>query len=166
LPVLGLAALGALLYFFWPGRDIVPEEPVAKQEVRPETPARQDSTPAVQGPREDIPIPQEPGGARTDATIAQSSKDSSASGNQIARAERGAATPLSRSAISGDPSKGGLDVRRVQESLKSQGQNPGPIDGIMGSRTHQAIRQFQKAEGLEQTGTLDEATLQKLGYDR
>ena len=155
LPLLGLAALGLLLYFFWPSRDIAPEKTVAKQEIRPETPVRQDSTPAVQGPTEAIPIPEQPRAA--DATIPQSSKDISASG---------AATPRSRSAISGDPSKGGLDVRQVQESLKNQGQDPGLIDGIMGSKTRQAIRQFQKTSGLEQTGTLDEATLQRLGYDR
>ena len=169
LPVLGLAALGLLLYFFWPGRDLMPEETVAKQEVRPESPVRQDSTPAVQGPKpiekEALPIPEQPRAARPDATISQSSKDSSASGNQIARAERGAATPRSRAAISGDASKGGLDVRQVQESLKNQGQNPGPIDGIMGPQTRQALRQFQKTNGLPQTGSLDVETQQKLNID-
>ena len=139
-PVLGLAALGLLLYSFWLRPAIVPEETVATPEIRQETPAREERTAAVEVPaavqREPAPVPEEPSVARPDASISQS------------------------------PSKGGVDVRRVQESLKNQGQNPGPIDGILGSRTHQAIRQFQKENGLQQTGTLDETTLEKLGYNR
>jgi peptidoglycan hydrolase-like protein with peptidoglycan-binding domain len=51
-------------------------------------------------------------------------------------------------------------------ALKNQGQYRGPIDGIMGPRTRQAVREFQKVNGLEQTGTLDQETMQKLAFER
>ena len=55
-----------------------------------------------------------------------------------------------------------VDSKAAQEALKSRGHNPGPIDGIVGPRTQKAIRDFQKASGLEQTGKLDEKTVSKL----
>jgi peptidoglycan hydrolase-like protein with peptidoglycan-binding domain len=54
-------------------------------------------------------------------------------------------------------------IRSAQQALQGSGVNPGPIDGIMGPRTQQAVRDYQKRENLPQTGQLDEATLQKLG---
>jgi peptidoglycan hydrolase-like protein with peptidoglycan-binding domain len=50
-------------------------------------------------------------------------------------------------------------VRRVQRSLKAEGLDPGPIDGILGPRTRRAIIKFQGAQGLELTGELDARTL-------
>jgi hypothetical protein len=157
-PVIGLAALGFLLYNFWPRATIVPEETVAKQEIKPETPVREDRTAALQGP---APIAEEPKPARPDTTVSPSIDTPARS--QVEPAGRAAADTVRRPAVGVDPSRSGVDIRQVQEALKSQGQNPGPIDGIMGSRTQQALRQFQRANGLEQTGTLDEVTLQKLG---
>jgi peptidoglycan hydrolase-like protein with peptidoglycan-binding domain len=54
------------------------------------------------------------------------------------------------------------DVRKVQEALKNQGHDPGGIDGIMGPQTRQAIRSFQTANGLKETGRLDAETADKL----
>ena len=54
-------------------------------------------------------------------------------------------------------------VRSAQQALQGSGVNPGPIDGVIGPRTQQAVRDFQKRENLPQTGQLDAATLQKLG---
>ena len=158
-PVVGLAALGFLLYNFWPRATVVPEETVAKQEVKPETPVREDRTATLQGP---APMqPEEPKPARPDTAVSPSIDTPARS--QVEPAGRAAVDTVRRPAVGGDPSRSGVDIRQVQEALKNQGQNPGPIDGIMGSRTQQALRQFQRANGLEQTGTLDEVTLQKLG---
>lgn len=55
------------------------------------------------------------------------------------------------------------NVRAAQEALKTEGYHPGPIDGMMGPRTASAARAYQKAEGLQQTGQLDQATMDKLG---
>ncbi len=54
-------------------------------------------------------------------------------------------------------------VRDVQQTLKQQGFNPGPVDGVMGPRTEQALRTFQQAHGLQASGSLDERTLSALG---
>ena len=60
-------------------------------------------------------------------------------------------------------SKSSSKVREVQEALKSEGHDPGPIDGVMGPRTQQALRQYQRQENLNETGRLDQETLNKLG---
>jgi hypothetical protein len=57
------------------------------------------------------------------------------------------------------------DVRQAQEALKAQGHDPGPIDGVMGPQTRQALREFQSSNGLEQTGMLDAKTKQKLNIE-
>ena len=57
----------------------------------------------------------------------------------------------------------GADVERVQKALKEHGHDPGPIDGVNGPRTTSALKAYQKAQGLEPTGRLDDATLAKLG---
>jgi peptidoglycan hydrolase-like protein with peptidoglycan-binding domain len=54
-------------------------------------------------------------------------------------------------------------VRNVQKELKSEGIDPGPVDGIWGPKTSQGVRQFQKAQGLEETGQLNGRTLSALG---
>ena len=54
-------------------------------------------------------------------------------------------------------------VKRAQEALKSYGIDPGPIDGIIGSRTRKAIMIFQAENMLDETGILDTETQEKLG---
>jgi len=58
---------------------------------------------------------------------------------------------------------GGEDVRMVQQALKQQGYDPGPIDGVIGPQTTTALRSYQKAEGMQVTGRADTETLGKLG---
>ncbi|MGA2986163.1 MAG: peptidoglycan-binding domain-containing protein [Terriglobia bacterium] len=55
------------------------------------------------------------------------------------------------------------NVKKVQETLRDKGYNPGPIDGVMGAQTRAAIRQYQTAENLPVTGHLDDETAGKLG---
>lgn len=54
-------------------------------------------------------------------------------------------------------------VRAAQEALKAEGHDPGPIDGVIGPRTQEALRSFQKQENLRETGRLDQQTIEKLG---
>jgi hypothetical protein len=58
------------------------------------------------------------------------------------------------------------DIKKAQEALKSKGHDPGSIDGMMGSKTRQAISAFQKANGLKETGNLDTETATKLGVEK
>jgi peptidoglycan hydrolase-like protein with peptidoglycan-binding domain len=55
------------------------------------------------------------------------------------------------------------DIKKVQETLRDKGFDPGPIDGVMGSQTRKAIRQYQKSENLPVTGHIDADTAGKLG---
>lgn len=63
----------------------------------------------------------------------------------------------------GQTSAGPAQVRRVQEALKAQGHDPGPVDGVMGPQTQEALRAYQKAQNLTETGMLDPQTFEKLG---
>jgi hypothetical protein len=149
-PVFGLAVLGFLLYALWPRFSIAPEQDVAKRNTSSGMSARQESGLVVQGPTATVTPPET---AKLDTTMPPSDKDSVTSGSEVKRVNRA-------------PSPADVDVRQVQVALRNQGQNPGPIDGIIGVRMHEALRQFQKANGLRQTGSLDEATLEKLGFNR
>jgi hypothetical protein len=54
------------------------------------------------------------------------------------------------------------DVRRAQEALKARGLYTAEVDGRMGPKTKQALREFQRREGLPQTATLDSRTMERL----
>lgn len=56
-------------------------------------------------------------------------------------------------------------VRQMQQALKDKGHDPGDIDGVMGAKTKAALKDFQKAEGLKETGMLDKDTKSKLGME-
>jgi Putative peptidoglycan binding domain len=53
-------------------------------------------------------------------------------------------------------------IGQAQDRLKAAGFDPGPLDGVLGQRTREALRRFQASRGLPTTGQLDEATRQLL----
>lgn len=53
-------------------------------------------------------------------------------------------------------------VAAAQQALKTNGYNPGPIDGYMGPQTVTAVREFQTREQLPVTGQLTPETLGRL----
>jgi peptidoglycan hydrolase-like protein with peptidoglycan-binding domain len=55
------------------------------------------------------------------------------------------------------------DIKKIQESLIDKGYDTGKVDGILGPRTREGIRQYQKSEKLPVTGNLDVETAGKLG---
>ena len=57
-----------------------------------------------------------------------------------------------------EPGNRGDAVRSLQQLLAGSGFNPGPIDGIFGGLTGQAVSGFQSARGLGVTGSVDQAT--------
>ncbi|MGI6485508.1 MAG: L,D-transpeptidase family protein [Thermoanaerobacterales bacterium] len=57
----------------------------------------------------------------------------------------------------------GSDVVEVQKRLAGFGLYNGNFDGIYGSGTAQAVRKFQKDNGLKITGSVNMATYEKLG---
>lgn len=56
-------------------------------------------------------------------------------------------------------------VRAMQEALKSKGFDPGPIDGVYGPQTTNAVKEYQRSENLEVTGRANPETLNKLGVE-
>jgi peptidoglycan hydrolase-like protein with peptidoglycan-binding domain len=90
------------------------------------------------------------------------------------QAREGASSPSMESQMGSQGAQSGAhvetqaaagDIKRVQEALKEKGHDPGPVDGILGPRTSEALKQFQQANGIEATGTLNAETKAKLGLD-
>lgn len=57
----------------------------------------------------------------------------------------------------------GAYVTRLQEKLQAAGFNPGAIDGAFGARTEQAVKNFQRANGLRVDGIVGANTWNALG---
>lgn len=57
-------------------------------------------------------------------------------------------------------------VAAAQRRLSELGFEPGPIDGLMGPRTREAVRSFQRAKSLSPDGRLNAKTLKALFPDR
>lgn len=56
-------------------------------------------------------------------------------------------------------------VRDIQRMLRGLGYQPGPIDGILGPRTREAIRAFETESGLQPTGEATDGTAERLGEE-
>lgn len=56
----------------------------------------------------------------------------------------------------------GSKVRELQQRLKDLGFNPGPIDGVFGNGTSQAVISFQKYHGLDADGVVGPTTWRML----
>ena len=57
----------------------------------------------------------------------------------------------------------GEQVRIIQSKLKNCGSYDGTVDGIFGSRTAEAVKYFQRKNGLTADGIVGPATLRALG---
>ena len=58
------------------------------------------------------------------------------------------------------------EVRQIQQKLDQKGFSSGRTDGKLGPETKTALRDFQKKNGLQQTGQPDQQTLAKLGMSQ
>ena len=56
-------------------------------------------------------------------------------------------------------------VKAAQQALREKGHDPGSVDGRMGPKTQQALRDFQNAQGIQATGELDAKTMVSLGIE-
>ena len=71
------------------------------------------------------------------------------------------ASLLEAVAVSGE----GMPVRLLQQRLVALGYEVGPIDGVLGASTKEAIRQFQRSNDLEVTGEVNAALAMALFAD-
>lgn len=106
---------------------------------------------------------QTPGTSGVGSSQPGSSERSTRGGSSTDTSTRGSnlGSMRSSSASSGQWSR--EDVKSVQEALKGKGHNPGPIDGVMGPHTQQALRAFQRSQNIQQSGQLDSSTASALG---
>lgn len=57
------------------------------------------------------------------------------------------------------------NIQIIQQELKERGYYPGPIDGIYGNRTMQAVKSFQRNSRVRQDGIFGEITLEAMEND-
>lgn len=55
-----------------------------------------------------------------------------------------------------------MTIREIQAALKAHGFDPGPLDGIYGNRSKQAVRDFQRSRGLRVDAIVGPKTLAAL----
>jgi peptidoglycan hydrolase-like protein with peptidoglycan-binding domain len=56
------------------------------------------------------------------------------------------------------------ETRTAQQMLTQLGYAPGPVDGLGGKRTTAAVNAFQRAQGLEVTGIIDDTLISALQF--
>ncbi len=102
-----------------------------------------------------------------DATKSDATKPDGAKSDPMKSDKMKSDTMKSGEMKSGEKAAGGNreQVRAAQQALKDKGHDPGSIDGVMGPKTQSALKDYQKAQGLKETGRLDAETMAKLGVD-
>lgn len=81
------------------------------------------------------------------------------SGQQTTSRQQGDGPGMSYDAQSLDERQ----IRQIQQALNKKGFHAGNADGTWGEETRQAVRNFQKAQDIKQTGQLDERTVSAMG---
>jgi peptidoglycan hydrolase-like protein with peptidoglycan-binding domain len=151
----------------------------SKEPVHPDPTGPKGGSSSERTGESDVPLPK---GSPASGTVEQGKSGSTDLGTSQSRGNAGMTKPNTslggtqseRERESGAPLPAGKvrmgagqrsnsDVKQAQQALKDKGHDPGPIDGVMGSRTKEAIKSFQSASNLQVTGTLDAETSQKLG---
>lgn len=94
------------------------------------------------------------------AAFAQQSDTATKGQNQATQAQ-----PSMGASSTSSASMNSDTIKQVQQKLTEKGHNSGPADGVMGPQTQSALKDFQKAQGIEASGELDERTLTALGVD-
>jgi peptidoglycan hydrolase-like protein with peptidoglycan-binding domain len=83
----------------------------------------------------------------------------------LAEGNRAAPDKQAQSSASSAMQPSASIIKQAQEKLSAAGHDAGPADGVLGAKTKQALKDFQKAKNLEATGQLDQRTLAELGVD-
>ena len=71
------------------------------------------------------------------------------------------ATAPNAAAASGTSAPPGL-IKQAQTELRNEGLYSARVDGILGPKTRDALKTYQQRQGLTETGTLDQATAQRM----
>ncbi|MDE6075294.1 MAG: spore cortex-lytic enzyme [Clostridia bacterium] len=79
-------------------------------------------------------------------------------------AQKSASFPCVQTAVLRQGSKGG-EVKEVQRRLKQWGYYDGSVDGIYGAKTVEAVKRFQRKNGLTADGIAGKSTYEALGMN-
>jgi peptidoglycan hydrolase-like protein with peptidoglycan-binding domain len=60
----------------------------------------------------------------------------------------------------------GDEVKELQRALLRKGINPGPIDGVFGPKTEDAVKRFQERNGLDADGIAGPKTMAAFEAER
>src|SRR4051794_18786008 len=91
-------------------------------------------------------------------TSSDTSKSKDSSAKKKSEKSTSSSSDMGSSDMSSQKSSGGRtgggseNVKKVQEALKDKGQDPGPIDGVMGPKTKAAVKSYQSANNMKATG--------------
>lgn len=121
--------------------------------------ARPSATPTVQAPQSVMPTNPE---LLPSATSSEPASRATPAEPELNEPEH---TEEAREIVALDSDASGERVRTVQERLSELGFGPGPLDGIQGRRTADAVEALQHHAGLPVTGEVDAATVAALGDD-
>lgn len=96
-------------------------------------------------------------------TAVGSAAENSADKNKGVGEALKAATTAGKGALNDTNNMSNQKIKKSQELLISKGYAQGKADGIMGGKTVNAIKKYQKDNGLPITGKLDTATCKCMG---
>lgn len=91
----------------------------------------------------------------------QQSQGTEQKSQQTTSRQQGSGPSMSYDAQSLDETQ----IRQIQQALNKKGFHAGNADGTWGEETRQAVRNFQKAQDMKETGHLDERTVSALGVE-
>ncbi len=179
-----LAVTGSVLVAAWMSTGVVFAQ--SPEKINPDASGPKGGSQSERERESGVPLPK---GSPYSGTVEQGKSGSVKSGASESRDSAGTINPKPNASVGGSQSerdretgvplpKGSpqagtvelgaghssmTNVKQAQQSLKAKGYDPGPIDGVMGARTKEAIKSFQNASSLQVTGTLDAQTSQQLG---
>jgi peptidoglycan hydrolase-like protein with peptidoglycan-binding domain len=81
----------------------------------------------------------------------------------VAEHIRADAPPQNLEPAAGGPAFESSEIMAVQRALSARGYYRGPIDGIAGPQTDNALLAYQRVQNIDATGSMDAATLDSLG---
>jgi peptidoglycan hydrolase-like protein with peptidoglycan-binding domain len=145
--VLALSVVGALLATTAVAQTTSPQQTPKAEPSKPDA-SGPSSSPSTSSPSTSSPSPSTGAADKAGAEKSDTMKSSST----------GKGEPAARG---GNQEQ----VRAAQQALKDKGHDPGAIDGVLGTKTQAALRDFQKKEGLKESGRLDAQTMAKLGVE-
>lgn len=141
------------------------QHPEAQQaQNQPQHPRSQE--PGSQQPQNEVQQPQaqqpqhEPEAQRPQPHQQQAQEEQN-QGQPVQRSANENSSQSSSQSTAENPSPG--QIRQIQRALEEKGFTIGRLDGKLGPRTQRALSQFQRRQGLQQTGVPDERTLAALG---